>query len=267
MAEMTVPLELPMGAGQAPRGGRARPVRMAEIVASALRSEILRGEITVLPRLEALAERFDAGPTAVREAMRILETEGLITMRRGNVGGAEVHRPNAARVAYMVGLVLESEAVDLSDVGAALRELEPLCAVMCAARADRHETVVPNLRRLVAAQAAALDDFRVTRRITDEFHHTIVDGCGNATMVLTIGALGRVWAAHAKSVYDTDRVDVEPPKPTIMKASLREHELLLAAIDKGDPKVATLALRHLQATHAYMAAVEGHMPVSASAMD
>ncbi len=266
MSEVTVPLELPLRVGDGARSGRARPMRMAEIVASALRSEILRGQITVLPRLEDLADRFNAGPTAVREAMRILETEGLITMRRGNVGGADVHRPTADRVAYMVGLVLESDATDLSDVGAALRQLEPLCASMCAARPDRMDTVVPVLRRIVAEQADALEDFRRTRELTDDFHQAIVEGCGNATMVLTVGALARVWAAHAKVVYDTARVETEPPSAAIMKASLREHETLLVAIEKNDPKVAALALRHLQATHAYMASVEGKLPVTASAM-
>src|SRR5688572_10928069 len=121
---------------------RPRPQRMGEVVANSLRDSILRGEIEVLPRLEDLTEQFDVGPPAVREAMRILETEGLITMRRGNVGGAHVHLPTSDRVAYMVSLVLQSKSIEVRDVGAALRQLEPLCAAMCATRPDRNKTLV-----------------------------------------------------------------------------------------------------------------------------
>jgi DNA-binding FadR family transcriptional regulator len=235
---------------------------MAEIVADALRDSILSGEITVLPRLEALIDRFEVGPPAVREAMRILETEGLITMRRGNVGGADVHLPTPDRVAYMVSLVLQAKSAELGDVGAALRQLEPLCAAMCAARADRGETVVPELGRILEEQADAVGDVPRTLRIVDRFHEAIVIGCGNETMVLMVGALERVWAGHASAVYD--RVEVEAPTPSVWKASLREHERLLAAIERGDPRAGELALKHLEATHAYMSTVDERRIVTAS---
>src|SRR4029077_7933894 len=113
------PVTLPPERSPRPPGvqrRRARPQRTAEVVASSLRDAILNGEIGVLPRLEDLTEQFEVGPPAIREAMRILETEGLVTIRRGNVGGAHVHLPTADRVAYMVSLVLQSKSVDVQDV-------------------------------------------------------------------------------------------------------------------------------------------------------
>src|SRR5690348_4154905 len=101
---MAVPMEPPLRARA--DHARARAPRTAEVVADRLRDAILRGEMTVLPRLDDLVRRFGVGPNAVREAMRILETEGLITIRRGNVGGGDVHLPDSGRVAYMLGLVL-----------------------------------------------------------------------------------------------------------------------------------------------------------------
>ena len=67
-------------------------------MASRLRNEILSGRLTEgdsLPRQEDLLADFKVSPPAVREALRILETEGLISVRRGNVGGAIVHLPTA----------------------------------------------------------------------------------------------------------------------------------------------------------------------------
>lgn len=262
VAVMAISSERPHRGGDAPRR-QARLPRMAEIVAGSLRDRILRGELTVLPRLDDLIDEFNVGPPAAREAMRILETEGLITVRRGNVGGAEVHLPTADGIAYMVSLVLQSKAAELGDVGAALRQLEPLCAAMCAARPDRHEAVVPILQGLVEEQADAIGDAPRTREVIDRFHQAIVIGCGNETMVLTVGALERVWAGHATAVYESD-VYEDPVDLAPWKALLRDHERLVKAIDRGDPGIATLAQRHLEATQAYVSTVDEHRMVNAT---
>jgi GntR family transcriptional regulator, transcriptional repressor for pyruvate dehydrogenase complex len=258
---MSLPVEPPLRAMEG-RRRRVRLPRMAEMVAGSLRDQILSGELTVVPRLEDLVSQFDVGPPAVREAMRILETEGLITVRRGNVGGAEVHLPTPDRVAYMVSLVLQSRAAALGDVGAALRQMEPLCAVLCAQRDDRAETIVPELRGIVEEQADALDDTPRTREIVDRFHGAIVRGSGNETLIVVVGALERVWAAHASAVYE--RVELDPAPPEVMKASLREHEKIVAAIERGEARVADLARKHLEATHAYMSSVDDGRMVTAS---
>ena len=69
---------------------RIRQPRVAELVASRLRDDILTGRLTegdVLPSQEALFAEFGVSPPAVREAVHILESDGLISVRRGNVGG------------------------------------------------------------------------------------------------------------------------------------------------------------------------------------
>lgn len=259
---MSLPIELPLAARHVTGNRKARLPRMAEIVAGSLRDRILSGELSIVPRLEDLVAEFEVGPPSVREAMRILETEGLITMRRGNLGGAHVRLPTPDRVAYTVSLVLQSRSTELGDVGAALRHVEPTCAVMCAARPDRGETIVPVLRAIVEEQAEAIGDRAATLRIVDRFHRAIVLGCGNETIVVVVGALERVWAGHAKEVYNDE---VAEPAMSVFKASLREHQRIVAAIERGDPGVANLALKHLEATHAYMSAVDEHRMVTAAA--
>jgi len=259
---MSVPTEPPLRAMQ-PSRRRTRLPRMAEVVADELRDSILAGELDVVPRLEDLIDRFRVGPPAVREAMRILETEGLITMRRGNVGGAEAHVPTSDRVAYMASLVLQSRRARLEDVGMALRQLEPLCAGMCAARADRMDTVVPVLRGLLEEQTASIGDVSATLGIVDRFHEALVVGCGNETMILMVGALERIWAGHASAVYERD--EVAQPEPAVWRAALKEHERIVAAIERGDAKVEELARRHLEATHAYMSTVDDRRMVTAAA--
>ena len=88
--------------------------RIAEIVADELRRQIIDGELAdgdLLPRQEVLVEQFNVSLVSLREALRILETEGLVSVRRGNRGGAVVHAPAKTSAAYMLGLLLQSESV------------------------------------------------------------------------------------------------------------------------------------------------------------
>jgi GntR family transcriptional regulator, transcriptional repressor for pyruvate dehydrogenase complex len=128
--------------------------RTAEIVAEELRRHILDGELVdgdLLPRHEVLVERFKVSLVSLGEALRILETEGLVSVRRGNRDGAVVHAPAKASAAYMLGLVLQSHSVPLTDLGHALQEIEPSCAMMAAHRPDRISDLVPELIRLNTA--------------------------------------------------------------------------------------------------------------------
>ena len=116
-----------------------RQPRVAEIVASRLRDEILTGRLKegdVLPSQESLFQQFGVSPPALREAIHILETDGLISVRRGNVGGAVVHLPSAVRTAHMISMVLQTRGSTPADVSEALLHLEPICAGMCASRED-----------------------------------------------------------------------------------------------------------------------------------
>src|SRR5258707_5212277 len=82
--------------GVAPNPRQLRQPRLAELVADELRGQITSGALRdedMLPKFDELLQEFQVSKPSLREALRILETEGLITVRRGNVGGAIVHAP------------------------------------------------------------------------------------------------------------------------------------------------------------------------------
>ena len=135
--------------------------RIAEIVADELRRQIIDGDLAdgdLLPRQEVLVEQFNVSLVSLREALRILETEGLVSVRRGNRGGAVVHAPAKASAAYMLGLLLQSESVPLADLGMALAGTRPACAALAAQRPDRADTLVPELKELNDSMAEHIDD-------------------------------------------------------------------------------------------------------------
>lgn len=245
------------------RGDQLRQPRLAELVAGSLRNEILSGNLAegdTLPRQEDLLENFRVSPPAVREALRILETEGLIRVRRGNVGGAIVRAPSAEGVAYMVSLVLQSWRTPLTDVGRALREMEPVCTALCARRNDRYEKVVPVLREIVEEQARHIEDTLAFNQASRRFHEALVSRCGSDTLGVVVGALETVWSSHEHHVYEVG------PEPTmaVRRAALRAHEKLIDAVEAGDEQAAvSLARSHLEATQTFTMELDGNQDVLA----
>jgi DNA-binding FadR family transcriptional regulator len=228
---------------------------VAEIVASRLREDILSGRLKegdVLPAQENLFHEFGVSPPAVREAIHLLETDGLVSVRRGNVGGAVVHLPSADRTAQMISMVLQSRAATPADVSGALLHLEPICAGMCAARADRLTEVVPYLEAEIELQTAQFDAIAQYVPNARRFHEVLVSRCGNEPMILLIGSLELIWSAHESAVW-TDGGDPRSAGDSaaarkIRRAALRDHQRLLEAIREGSStRAVRMAGDHLAA--------------------
>ncbi|WP_436772420.1 FadR/GntR family transcriptional regulator [Yinghuangia sp. YIM S09857] len=249
----------PVHAGRPPRTGRptavAEAVRrpsIADAVAARLRARILDGVVPdggALPKQDDLMAEFGVGRTTVRQAFRILETEGLITVRRGNAGGAVVHVPQPADAAHMFGMVMHARQVALADLAGAMRHLEPVCAALCAARGDRATEVVPHLRAVHGRMAAALGDGREYLRENRAFHEALVALCGNATMQILLGAVEVLWARQEQAwagaaLADTDRAARE--------AGLRVHGRLIDLVESGDEAEAyRVAAGHIAGAQEY----------------
>jgi len=230
------------------RARRIRQPRVAEIVASKLRDDILSGRLRagdILPTQESLFQEFGVSPPALREAIHLLETDGLISVRRGNMGGAVVQLPSPERTAHMIGMVLQTRAATPADVSGALLHLEPICAGMCAAREDRATEVVPQLQAEIDTQTAQFDDAAQYVRNARRFHEVLVARCGNEPMILLIGSLELIWSTHESQVWADEDGAVNEKT---MRAALRDHQRLLDAIADGNVARATkLAADHLTA--------------------
>lgn len=226
---------------------RVRFRGLAEQVADELRSRILLGDLgaaETLPVEELLRAEYSVSKPTLREAMRVLESEGLITVRRGSLGGAIVHRPTASNVAYTLGLVLVSEKVNIGDVAEALREVEPACAAACARRPDRADTVVARLRALHEKSIEVVDDLIEVTSVSRAFHETMVDMCGNRSLSALAGALAVLWTSHESGW--AHRVDDPSGVPREERlAALAVHAEIIRAIEEGDSDAA----RHLSAAH------------------
>lgn len=244
-----------LGIGPEARRRLSAP-RIAEIVADELRRQIIDGELAdgdLLPRQEVLVEQFNVSLVSLREALRILETEGLVSVRRGNRGGAIVHAPAKTSAAYMLGLLLQSQQVGLSDLGAALLELEPACAALAAQRPDRADTLVPELEALNEAMATHLADGGRFTEIGRQFHDLVVRGCGNQTILAVAGALETLWSSHEQQWAEESAARGTYPSLPKRRAALNTHVKLTEMIEAGDVERARrIAARHVADTQTYV---------------
>jgi GntR family transcriptional regulator, transcriptional repressor for pyruvate dehydrogenase complex len=230
--------------------------RIAEIVADELRRQIIDGELAdgdLLPRQEVLVEQFNVSLVSLREALRILETEGLVSVRRGNRGGAVVHAPAKTSAAYMLGLLLQSESVAVADLGAALQELEPACAALAAQRPDRADTLIPELKQINDSMAENLEDGRHFTEIGRKFHDLIVRGCGNHTIIAVVGSLETLWTSHEQQWADESSARGTYPSLAKRRAVLNTHIKLTETIAEGDvDRARRIAGRHLADAQTYV---------------
>jgi DNA-binding FadR family transcriptional regulator len=222
--------------------------RLAEQVADHLRRRIIRGDFAdggLLPKSDDLMSRYPVSKPTFREAMRILEAEGLITVRRGRLGGAVVHRPSAANLGYNLGLVLAAQQVTISDVAAALRQVEPACAALCARRKDRARAVVPRLRALHREYQRRVDDLVEVVGVSRRFHEALVGLCGNQTLIVMAGALEALWSSHEQGW--ATRIEETGQVPLAQRRAAGEvHWRIIELIAAGDAEgVHRLVAEHL----------------------
>ena len=232
---------------------RVPQLRIAESVAAELRDRILssREAEYALPPQDQLVEEFGVSFPSVREAIRILETEGLVTVRRGNVGGAEVHRPDESSAAYALGLALQGAQVTLQDLAEGLQILEPMCAAECARHPERNERVVPRLTDNLERSAAVLGDgdgvaFTHTSR---EFHELLVALTPNATIRYVVSSLTALWSAQEEAWAESLTSRGDYFSESAAKEVIKSHRRIVKEISAGRATEAErIARAHLTAT-------------------
>lgn len=233
-------------------GPRVRVPKTAELVAGALRRQIVRGDLKegdALPSETALMEYFGVSRPTLREAFRVLEAEALITIHRGSHGGARVHTPNGDVAARYAGLVLEHRGATLADVYEARAVLEPPCAGILAARRTARD--LSRLWRAVEEAEAAYEDGPKAAALQTDFHSLIIDLSRNETVRVLSGML-----RHIIEIATLTRVERDAGTPQERHAThqgARSHRRLVELVEARDAEGAErLWRKHLTETSRFL---------------
>jgi len=209
--------------------------RLPAMVAQILRDRIISGKLKdgdTLPRQEALLAEFGVSKPSLREALRILESQGLVTIRRGNQGGAIVHVPKEDGAAYMVGLLLQFRCASYADLATALGYIEPSCFAQLASRRDRSEAV-DRLRGLHAELTTTFDKPVEFARRSRQFHQEVIRSCGNETLIVVAGVLESLWARNDERWPRRSAESRTFPDADARRCTISEHQQLIDLVHSG----------------------------------
>ncbi|CAJ1586018.1 FadR/GntR family transcriptional regulator [[Mycobacterium] wendilense] len=227
--------------------------KMSEIVADRLRQQIIAGELVEgdpLPPEDQLMEHAGVARTTVREALRILESEGLLVVRRGAGGGARIRTPQVANVARYIGLVLQSQGTRLEDVHSARVMLEAPAAGLLATMPDRAR-IVAALRDALEAEAAAMDDPVALSHAHGRFHQLIVRLAGSETFEVLTAVANRIIQVQADRVMGAR--DTDGLTKAGAEAAHRAHARYVDMVEAGASQDAEdLWRKHLEAGEAIL---------------
>lgn len=192
---------------------------LRDVVFKTLRQEILTGELKPGERLMEihLANRLGVSRTPIREAIRMLELEGLVTMipRRG------------AEVANIT-------EKNLRDVLEVRRVLDALAVSLACERITEEEKEQLRMACIAFAKATETKNVTTIARADVALHDIIIKAAGNDRLAQIVGNLG-------EQMY---RYRFEYIKDESTHASLvGEHRIIYESIVRGDKQTAAEAVK------------------------
>ena len=218
--------------------GKMKAVRVpkaAETVADHIRSRIINGDLKegdFLPLESSLLETLGVSRPTLREALRILETERLISITRGSRTGPQVHLPKVEAVARFASYALQSQGTTISDVYEAGLAIEPFAVRQLATRRSPED--VATLRTEIERLVGLLSDDKHLEFIMGlaDFHRLIVELSGNKTLLLLSSMLHEIARNHQARVLDDLMKEEGQYKLTL--SGVNSFFKLVKLIENGD---------------------------------
>jgi DNA-binding FadR family transcriptional regulator len=231
---LPTPAEVPKGRG------KSRPLKIAAEMKDWI---VVRGlkPGDRLPGERELIDRFQASKGTIREALRVLETQGLVRSRTGPGGGTFVEALAEGRAMELLGNYFFFQNPTIGDIYALRRILEPEVAASVSGRLAEAD-----FRRLEPPQD--LEEERRQRHAELDFHGILVDYCPNPVLAFMCRFLQSLLRdlTVCKRIY-------EEPNPDLRESGLSYQVRLLRALRRQDAAAAReIMFEHMCTAQRYM---------------
>jgi len=212
-----------------------RVPKAADLVADHLRRQIIRGDLAAdepLPAEAELMQLYNVSRPTLREALRILEHDELIVVRRGARGGARVTPPDPVAATRSAAYLLQYRGTTLSDVFAARRIIEPSAVRLLV----EHPTpeAIAMLEEAHELERSLHDDWVRYNVASAAFHARVVEACGNQTLVLVNQFMQSIVQHHHRAMFRRSEDQFEG----LVTSAIDEHRHLLDLVHAGDADAA-----------------------------
>ncbi|ALM53347.1 FadR/GntR family transcriptional regulator [Halomonas huangheensis] len=209
-----------------------------------------------LPNERTLMELYGCAKGTVREALKILEVEGLITLKTGPGGGAILHTPNMEPASRMLRNFLHFRSLDGQQVYQLRRLLEVEMAVSVIGRLSEEDfaTLEANIHSCECIQPND-EDHRRQRFLELEFHNCLARACPNPLLAFMCRFLNDMLRdlVVVKKAYIPERKQFD-------EANHNYHRQLVDAFRAEDSeRVSQLMAEHMRDAEGHMSALEAEM--------
>lgn len=217
--------------------------KAADVLAGILREKILGGQLAEgadLPNERDLGQQSGLSRASVREALRILEGEGLIVTRTGRNGGSAVLRPTSASIERSVGIFIRGQNIRFEAVLETRSAIEPASARFAAKHRTDDDLLAIEQSHARLIDASQADDLQAYVQANLDWHVQVVRASHNELLIAFITAV-------SKPVYvDSDIEGFNSAE--VRLAVIRAHQHVMDAIQAGDGDAAERRMaRHVGA--------------------
>ena len=209
-----------------------------------------------LPQEPQLISDLGVSKGTVREALKVLETQGLIRTRTGPGGGAFITEVRKDHASALLANYLLFKDVSIADIYELRISLEPQLVADLALRITTEQ--VEELRARMSsytAPPATIEEERDQRRAELEFHETLAGFSDNPLLGFVCGFLARLLKelTICRRIYDQ-------PNPELRERGVSYQEQLIEALCARDAETARAVMQaHMRAAQRMMLAQEAQL--------
>lgn len=205
--------------------------RVSQVIVDQIKLLVRDGKLSQgdrLPSERDLCQRFGVSRVTVREALRVLEANGLVKIRVGAHGGAFLTSPTAERVGESLADLMTLSSLTATNVTEARKIVELGTLPLVVERAT--EADIAELRQLVEQGQEALDRGEYTMQISAAFHVRVSMCAHNPAIEAMVQSF---HGPMLMSLREAQRV-----APAMGHKGTDEHRQLVDAIEKRDAALA-----------------------------
>ena len=223
--------------GPTPRG-----IKTHEAISDALRRQIVLGRFKVgdrLPTEEDLTEQFEVARTTLREALRVLESQGLIEIRRGRNGGPVVTEPPSGATAESMALLLQMKSTTIGEIDQVRHLIES--QIVRDLTRTRNRDDIATLRSIIddAQEATKAEDHDAFAEHVRLFNMALMSRNKNRALIATAQVLREMIVDYLNAF------SFRATSPMMRKAC-RSYTRLVDLIEDGDADAAEAHWRALK---------------------
>jgi DNA-binding FadR family transcriptional regulator len=203
-----------------------RPQKAAMLLARRIMKDVSRERLRpgdLLPPERTMLEKYQIGRGSLREALRLLEFQGVIALKPGPKGGPVLLNPSPAHLADMVLMLMQLKEAPYRTIVEVRSALEPVTSELAAHRLNPDQ--VRALEQTVIDMRDNINDSSTFFESNKRFHDIIAWGSGNVLFGYIVDSL--------LGILDGTVMGIDYPEHR-RKAILKAHENIYAAIAERD---------------------------------